>query len=95
MKNSFGVYDDDNAISLMLSQLAQNAKSAGGSSKVIINESQESGITIKARALNFPMLVHELIKGLYELVSLQGFKGDKEANQGVVDKVDKLKHDGD
>lgn len=149
MKNSFGVYDDDNAISLMLSQLAQNAKSAGGSSKVIINEikvnnpnkvdqskelekiiskleeeypnyndtkifnlankefkrkfghgvgeklneSQESGITIKARALNFPMLVHELIKGLYELVSLQGFKGDKEANQGVVDKVDKLKHE--
>ena len=159
MKNSFGIYDDDNAIAMMLSALAQGVKTAGGSSKVIINEikinnpgikyplkindyeelkkwtyntgykevdptrtmkypfyiyymklgnldhysfhqnpkplneQQESGITIKARALNFPMLVHELIKGLYELVSLQGFKGDKEANQGVVDKVDKLKHE--
>lgn len=37
MKNSFGVYDDDNAIAMMLSALAQNIKTAGGSSKVIIN----------------------------------------------------------
>lgn len=61
--------------------------------KDILKEQQESGITIRARALNFPMLVHELIKGLYELVSLQGFKGDKEANQGVVDKVDTLSNE--
>jgi len=149
MKNSFGIYDDDNAIAMLLSLLAQGHKAAGGSSKVImneikvnnptkidqskefekiiskledkypnyndtkifnlannefkkkfgygvgekLNESQESGITIRARAICFPMLVHEIIKGLYELVSLQGFKGDKEANQGVVDKVDKLEHE--
>lgn len=159
MKNSFGIYDDDNAIAMMLSMLAQGQKAAGGSSKVIINEikvntpgikyplkinnyeelnkwisntgykgvdptrtmkypfyiyymklgnldhysfhqkpkplneQQESGITIQARALNFPMLVHEIIKGLYELISLQGFKGDKQQNQDTVDKVDKLKHE--
>jgi hypothetical protein len=62
-----------------------------------INENQineaDSGITIRARAICFPMLVHELIKGLYELVSLQGFKGDKAANQAVVDKVDLLKNE--
>jgi len=58
-----------------------------------LNEQQESGITIRARAICFPMLVHEIIKGLYELVSLQGFKGDKEANQGVVDKVDTLSNE--
>jgi len=57
-----------------------------------INEA-DSGITIRARAICFPMLVHELIKGLYELVSLQGFKGDKAANQAVVDKVDLLKNE--
>lgn len=50
-------------------------------------------ITIKARAICFPMLVHEIIKGLYELVSLQSFKGDKASNQKVVDKVDLLKHE--
>jgi hypothetical protein len=56
-------------------------------------ESEQSNITIQARAINFPMLVHELIKGLYELISLQGFKGDKATNQAVVNKVDLLKHE--
>ena len=92
MKNAFGIYDDENAIAMMLSALAQGHKAAGGSSKVIIKEA-DSGITIRARAICFPMLVHELIKGLYELVSLQGFKGDKAANQAVVDKVDLLKNE--
>lgn len=58
-----------------------------------LNESQESGITIRARAINFPMLVHEIIKGLYELISLQGFKGTKDQNQAVVDRVDTLKNE--
>jgi hypothetical protein len=60
--------------------------------EIKINEA-ESGITIQARAANFPMLVHELIKGLYELLSLQGFKGDKTSNQAVADKVDLLKNE--
>ena len=77
---------------MMLSLLAQGQKIAGGSSKVIIKEEQ-SGIIIKARAINFPMLVHEIIKGLFELISLQGFKGSKEQNQQVVDKVDLLKNE--
>lgn len=179
MKNSFGIYDDPNAVAMMLSLLAQGHKAAGGSSKVIIKEikvnnpfltsdivtayvdnllnkdglinwdkyhqvfeelgfisgkkywkglgtssgyiafikslpynkltqlynklkelesknlqeSEQSGITIKARAICFPMLVHELIKGLYEITSLQGFKGDKSSNQAVVDKVDKLENE--
>ena len=38
MKNSFGIYDDDNAIAMMLSALAQGHKAAGGSSKVILKE---------------------------------------------------------
>lgn len=95
MKEVFGIYDDPNAVAMMLSMLAQGHKAAGGSSKVIIKEQEQSGITIKARAICFPMLVHELIKGLYELISLQGFKGDKAANQAVVNKVDKLEHEPD
>ena len=92
MKNTFGIYDDENAIAMMLSMLAQGQKTGGGSSKVIIKE-VKSNITIKATAICFPMLVHELIKGLYELISLQGFKGSKEERQAVVDKVDLLKNE--
>lgn len=167
LKNTFGVYDDKNAVAMFLSALAQGQKSAGGSSKVIINEikiisgtisfqqkeikniinglmldmndpfnkrlynihnikelkswledycgtdaddrntwpdrvlgdlkiikeNNESGITIQAKAICFPMLVHEIIKGLYELVGMSGFKGNKEENQQIVDKVDTLSNE--
>lgn len=90
MKNSFGIYHDPNAVAMMLAQLAQGHKTAGGSSKVIMKEVEDSGITIKARAICFPMLIHEIEKGLKEIISLSGFKGDKAANQAVVNKVDTL-----
>jgi hypothetical protein len=37
--------------------------------------------TVKARAVNFPVLIHELIKGTLELVALQGRKRDEEGNE--------------
>lgn len=58
-----------------------------------LNEQEQKKITIRARAICFPMLVHEIIKGLYELVSLQGFQGTKDQNQAVANKVDKLEHE--
>ena len=36
---------------------------------------------IKAKAICFPMLVHEIVKGLYEIVGTEGFGADKEKNQ--------------
>lgn len=93
LKNSFGIYDDDNAIAMLLAALAQGHKAAGGSSQVVISEAQSSTIIIKANAINFPMLVHEIVKGLFELISLQGFKGDKQQNQAVANKVDKLENE--
>ena len=92
MNSVFGTYDDDNAIAMFLAMIAQGHKMGGGMSKVIINEVQ-APVIIKARAICFPMLVHEIIKGLYELVSLQGFSGTKDQNQAVVDKVDKLENE--
>ena len=95
MKNSFGIYDDENAIAMLLAQIAQGNNIVGGGSKVTENETPKRGKTIVARAANFPMLVHEIIKGLYEMLSKKGFKGDKAANQAVVDKVDLLKNEPD
>lgn len=87
-KLAFGVFDDDNYIALMLAALAQNgAKGAGGKSHV---EFEKGKLKIKAVAINFPFLVHEIVKGLYEILSLQGFSSNAEMNKKIVDKVDKV-----
>jgi len=86
--NAFGIYDDDNAIAMMLAMMSQNAGSQGGESEVEWDEEQGT-LVIRAKALIFPILVHELIKGLYEILSLQGFSGDAEKNKQIVGKVDR------
>ena len=39
------------------------------------------------------MLVHEIVKGLYEIVGTEGFGPDKEKNQAIVGAVDKLSNE--
>jgi len=86
--NAYGIYDDDNAIAMMLAMLSQNNATQGGESSVDWNE-EEGTLVIRARALIFPILVHELVKGLYEILSLHGFSADAEQNKQIVAKVDK------
>lgn len=89
LSDSYGIYDDDNAIAMMLAMMAQNRASQGGESQVDWDD--EAGtLVIKAKAVIFPILVHELIKGLYEILSLQGFSADAEKNKSIVNKVDKV-----
>jgi hypothetical protein len=92
LKLSFGIYDDENAIALMLSLLAQGQKMAGGESEMEYDEENEQFV-IKAKAICFPMLVHEIVKGLYEIVGTEGFGADKEKNQAIVGAVDKLSNE--
>jgi len=92
LKMVFGIYDDENAIAMMLAALAQGQKMEGGESEMEYDE--ETGqFVIKARALCFPMLVHEIVKGLYEIVGTEGFGPDKEKNQAIVGAVDKLSNE--
>ena len=92
LKMVFGIYDDENAIAMMLAALAQGQKMQGGESEMEYNE--ETGqFIIKAKALCFPMLVHEIVKGLYEIVGTEGFGADKEKNQAIVGAVDKLSNE--
>jgi hypothetical protein len=92
LKMVFGIYDDENAIAMMLAALAQGQKMEGGESEMEFDE--ETGqFVIKARALCFPMLVHEIVKGLYEIVGTEGFGPDKEKNQTIVGAVDKLSNE--
>jgi hypothetical protein len=92
LKLSFGIYDDENAIAMLLAMVAQKQNMPGGSSEMVYDEDKEQFI-IKARAICFPMLVHEIVKGLYEIVGTEGFGADKEKNQAIVNTVDKLSNE--
>jgi hypothetical protein len=92
LKMVFGIYDDENAIAMMLAALAQGQKMQGGESEMEYDEENEQFV-IKARALCFPMLVHEIVKGLYEIVGTEGFGPDKEKNKAIVGAVDKLSNE--
>ena len=92
LKMAFGIYDDDNAIAMMLAALSQGQKMQGGESEMEYDEENEQFV-IKAKAICFPMLVHEIVKGLYEIVGTEGFGSDKEKNQAIVGAVDKLSNE--
>lgn len=91
---SFGIYDNEEAIALMLAMLAQNQKIEGGSSDIEFeNDEENPHFVIKAKAVCFPMLVHEIVKGLMEIIGTEGFTRDKEKNKAIINKVDKLKNE--
>ena len=92
LKLSFGIYDNDEAIALMLSMMGQGQMMQGGESQMEYDEEEEQFI-IKATALCFPMLVHEIVKGLHEIIGTEGFGSDKEKNQAIIGKVDKLQNE--
>jgi hypothetical protein len=92
LKLVFGIYDDENAIAMLLAALAQGQKPQGGESEMEYDEENEQFV-IKAKAICFPMLVHEIVKGLYEIVGTEGFGADKEKNQAIVGAVDKLSNE--
>jgi len=92
LKLAFGIYDDENAIAMLLVMIAQNQNMPGGESEMEYDEENEQFV-IKARAICFPMLVHEIVKGLYEIVGTEGFGADKEKNQAIVRAVDKLSNE--
>jgi len=65
--------------------------SASGVESVFYDFEKEKWI-IKARAIVFPVLILEIVKGMYEIISLFGFS-DLERGEKVVNKVDKLQNE--
>jgi hypothetical protein len=93
MKNVFGVYDDDEGLAMLLAMLAARGAGGAGGGEVETEEDENGKFVIKAQAMTFPMLVHEIEKGLYEILSLYGFSNNPEKNKAVVSKVDKLENE--
>jgi hypothetical protein len=92
MKLVFGIYDNDEALAMFLATIAQNSKMKGGDAETEYDE-EEDEFVIKARAICFPMLVHEIVKGLYEIVGTEGFGHDKDKNKQIVKQVDKVENE--
>lgn len=83
---SYGIYDSDEAIKMMLELMAHNLSFQGGESEA--TEEESGALKITAKATTFPILLQELIKGLYEILSLHGFSIDSKKNQEIVSKAD-------
>jgi hypothetical protein len=94
LKKVFGIFHDEEAIAMFLAMLAGGAGGGdkGGESEAEFDE-EEGKLKIRATGIIFPFLVHEIIKGLYEIVSLQGFTKSKEQNQATVAATDKLEYE--
>jgi hypothetical protein len=65
--------------------------SAVGAESVFYDFEKEKWI-IKARAVCFPVLILEIVKGMYEIIGLFGF-GDLERGEKVVANVDKIQNE--
>jgi hypothetical protein len=91
LKKVFGIFHDEEALAMFLAMLAGGAggEAQGGESEAEFDE-EEGKLKIRATGLIFPFLIHEIIKGLYEIVSLQGFTKSKEQNQATVAAADQL-----
>ena len=64
---------------------------ATGAESVFYDFEKEKWI-IKARAIVFPVLVLEIVKGMYEIIGLFGFD-DLERGEKVVSKIDKIQNE--
>jgi hypothetical protein len=64
---------------------------ATGAESVFYDFEKEKWV-IKARAIVFPVLILEIIKGMYEIIGLFGFN-DLERGEKVVSKVDKIQNE--
>ena len=85
---SFGAHNDDAYTSMLKSMLRVSTAGAAGQSEGYYDEATGK-LVIRAKALNFPLLIHELVKGLYEILSLHGFTGDADTNKKIAGKIDK------
>ena len=94
LKKVFGIFHDEEALAMFLAMLAGGSGGGdkGGESEAEFDK-EEGKLKIRATGIIFPFLIHEIIKGLYEIVSLQGFTKSKKTNQAVADTADKLEYE--
>jgi hypothetical protein len=63
---------------------------SGGMVKITLPTPENPKAVIEAQAMIFPVLIHELVKGVMELLSAHGLPKDKKLGDYVIDKADFL-----
>jgi hypothetical protein len=89
---ALGMYDDENAIAQVLAGIANDNNMPGGSSLPKYDKEKKQW-TVTARAINFPILIHEIVKGIYSVIGTRGWSKNKALNQATVASVDKLRNE--
>jgi hypothetical protein len=96
LKKVFGVFHDEQALAMFMAMMAGGNGNGGGEMKGGESEAEfddDGSIKIRATGLIFPFLVHEIIKGLYEIASIQGFTKSKEVNTATAAAADRLEYE--
>lgn len=87
-----GGYDDDQVIAAILARISSSNNMPGGSSYPVWDKEKKQW-TVVARGINFPILMHEIGKGIYSVLGQQGFTKNTALNKATISAADKLKHE--
>ncbi len=73
LNNAYGIYNSDEALAMMLAMMSQGGGGAQGGGDVdIFYDEEKDRPVIKATGVTFPILLQEIIKGLYENIAQFG-----------------------
>lgn len=93
-KTSDAMLDDESQVAFMMNQLAQGRHMGQAGESHIYWDDMNDRFVIRARAINFPILVHEIVKGLYMIIGTGGTPSDDEEKMKAAMKaVDRPEHE--
>ena len=73
-----------------IKQMASEPSNMAGKEEI---QDDEDSTTLKVRGINFPILLHELIKAIMEVFGTQGLPDDPQSSQMIIDSVDSLENE--
>ena len=73
-----------------IKQMASQPSNMAGKEEI---EDETDPPTLKVRGINFPVVVHELVKAIMEVFGTQGLPDDPKSSQMIIDSVDSLENE--
>jgi len=73
-----------------IKQMASQPSNMAGKEEI---EDETDPPTLKVRGINFPVVVHELVKAIMDVFGTQGLPDDPKSSQMIIDSVDSLENE--